>query len=625
MSKSRSAVFALLATAVFLSTSGTTAAGQALDSVQSAIPGAVQVTLSAPQTTTSWDERDPDKKRFDLPLLYLHREREATPAYQRTLILNISGTVRTTELQLEAVSHHENAATGEPHRQMKNVVTPDRACTADDPCPIRWTFHAAAAPSDLYYLRVNDAAGVTLWENLHRPAFGMLDTWDVPVSAPPGSDQAYTVRVTYAALFPFAKGENDHENRLAPDQVTDFIEAQFVPIIKNTWRTQVEDWGFGQPLHPEWDADRVVDVIMTDLPFALFEGTGTYSRFEVENGRSFPERRIWWFSSNFSFQAYESLEDGCKVLFAHEFFHLMQWNVLLYTGDPGNLWLSWIEAQGRFAPAVQYPELELSQEHLTLNDSSYTFAADRFLTQHLDRSYADLEADGGFKYDAAVYWRFVYEQYGSMEYVRAALEEMPRCVSAGAVNGTKCAMDAAFARVDGPFSSFGDSLIAFSRANYALRLETGRCTNPELAECGGRYYDPAGMYTDPRLGAKLDYDGTELSYDDAITTSYGMDFIEVKLERAVHGQPLSIKVQGEGTAARFNVQVWQLGPGYAKPRPVTPAPESAAQNQDGAHVTVIPQVDTIKANRLALIITRLDPDEAADPIGHYRVTLGPAE
>jgi hypothetical protein len=539
------------------------------------------------------------------------------------LIINLVGFAEATALQLEVVSHHEHVATDLPHRKVKNVITPARPCTSERPCPFRWTFDATMTPSDLYYLRVIDQTGKILWENGDRPAFAMLDTWDVPVSAGRGQAKDYTVRITYATLFPFAKGGNDLDNRLTPDQVTDFLETQFAPIIKDTWHTQVQEWGFGDPLHPEWDADGIVDVIVTDLPFALFGGTGTYSRFVIEDEHPYPERRIWWFSSNLSFQAYDVLEDGYRVLFAHEFFHLMQWNVLLHTGKPGDFWLSWIEAQGRFAPAAQHPELELNKEHLIPENSTYTDSANRFLTQHLNTSYATLEAHDGFKYDGALYWRFLYEQYGSMDIVRAALEEMPHYVDAGSVIGMAGALEAAFARTPGPFDSFEESLIAFSRANYALRLETGRCENPDLTECRDRYYDPVKMYAEPRLEAELAYDGTELSFDDAITTSYGMDFIEVKLDRAVYGQPLWLKVQGRGTTARFAVQVWQLGPGYARPRPVTTVPEILGQNQDGTHVHLIPQADTLTGNRLALIVTRLDADEMADPVGGYQVTVSP--
>ena len=94
----------------------------------------VQVTLSATHWTTSWDERDLERSKFDLPLLYLHREREATANADRTLAINIAGLAGGTEIEVEVISHHENAYTAERHTQRERFVLPDRPCTGDDPC-----------------------------------------------------------------------------------------------------------------------------------------------------------------------------------------------------------------------------------------------------------------------------------------------------------------------------------------------------------------------------------------------------------------------------------------------------------------------------------------------------------
>jgi hypothetical protein len=155
------------------------------------------------------------------------------------------------------------------------------------------------------------------------------------------------------------------------------------------------------------------------------------------------------------------------------------------------------------------------------------------------------------------------------------------------------------------------------------------------------------------LEAELSYDGVALRYDGTIPSSFGMDFIEIRLDPALQNRPLAVEVQGNGSVARFNVQVWKLAPGEAAPstlppqrerapgdasppdqvpqsaldhgvggpRALTPQPETIAQNQANAHVYLIPQLDTTAYNRLALIITRLDADEATDPAGSYRITL----
>ena len=185
-------------------------------------------------------------------------------------------------------------------------------------------------------------------------------------------------------------------------------------------------------------------------------------------------------------------------------------------------------------------------------------------------------------------------------------------------------MDSAFARFDGPFSTFEESLIGFARANYALRLENGRCKIESFTECRGYYYDPNDSYVNPPLEAEIGYNGSLLTYDAAIPASFGMDFVEVRLGSTARDQPILISFQGEGAVARFNVQVWKLEGGSITRRAITPHPEIAPQDQNGAQLYVVSDPSTTVYNKLAIIITRLDADETTDPAGNYRITLEPA-
>jgi hypothetical protein len=579
----------------------------------------VEVRLSAPEETISWDSRDPNEQEFELPLLYLHRGREETSAATRTLEIQIAGIAPGTVIKFEAVSEHVDVATGQPHVQTMRVEIGDRYCTVEEPCQVHWTLDPQGMPSDLYHLHLQNSFGDTLWENSYpdHPDFVVLDTWDVGLGD-------FTVRVYYATLFPFARGESDQENRLAPEAVTDFVEKTFIPIIVETWNTQFDAWGFGDAVHPDWDDDNVFEVIVTDGRFALLNGTGTYTQFTDETGNPYPKRRIWWFSSNNSFQAYASLADGYRAVFAHEFFHTMQWNTLLSSGRPNNLWISWSEAQGRFAASAQYPELEISRDRAISGDSAFSSAANRFLAGDLNTSYHALETDRGNKYDAALYWRFLYGQFKDMGVIRASLEEMTLYYDPDDVAAMKKVLDAAFIRFDGPFQSFEESLVAFARANYALRLENGRCVETSFLECAGGYYDPKWVYVDPPLEVALHYYGALEAYRGAIPSSYGMDFVELALGRPAHGKPLRIRFEGESAVSRFSVQVWKLRSGLRAPRAITLKPETVAREPDGGQVYVIPSVDTMAYDRLALIITRLDPDETDDPIGGYTITVNPS-
>jgi hypothetical protein len=295
----------------------------------------VQVALIAPYSTTSWDERDPSRVKFEIPLVYLRRQGQASAAPERTIELRIAGPVAAQHIRVEATSYHADAATGQLHREVWGLGTLQGACTGELPCSLQWTLDAETLPSDFHRLRVIDLAGQTLWENAHadRPDLVALDTWDVPVSA------SHTVRITYATLFPYGRANGDRGSRLPVQMVTDFIEGSFAPLISETWHTQVHDWGFGQPLHPDWDHDGIVDVIVTTAPFALMDGSGTYTILAGANDQPYPERRIWWRSSMEAYDRYDTLENGYRAIFAHEFFHLMQWNVLLNAGMLKELWL----------------------------------------------------------------------------------------------------------------------------------------------------------------------------------------------------------------------------------------------------------------------------------------------
>lgn len=87
-------------------------ADRVLQSAQTMAPSGVQVGLSALQRTTSYDMRDADRSKFDLPLLYLHREREGAAEGDRTLTINLSGLAGGTEIEVEVVSRHEDISTG---------------------------------------------------------------------------------------------------------------------------------------------------------------------------------------------------------------------------------------------------------------------------------------------------------------------------------------------------------------------------------------------------------------------------------------------------------------------------------------------------------------------------------
>jgi len=591
---------------------------QALAALPSPATG-VQVALSAAQATRSWDSRLAEPEPFDLPLVYLHRQQQATEVRARTLTLSVAGLTGGTSVEVEIISQHDDRTTFQPHRCSARFALSNRPCTPRAPCVLQWTLDPATVPSDFYRLAVRDAGGRLLWQNPdpERPDFVALDTWEARI-------ERYTVRVTYAALFPFARGERNLYHRLTTDEVHRFIAQQFVPMVVDTWKTQFGAWGLG-PIQKKWDADRVVEIFLTCLPFALFDGTGTYTVPGYADGRPYPERRLWLLTSDNTLQGYKSLEDGYRVLFAHEFFHLVQWNVLLSTGCPTQKWHNtFIEGQAKFVPSVQYPELELSRDGLASTSSEYASAAGHFIQTRLKTSYAVLEAERDNLYDAALYWRFLYEQFGSMRPIRAALEEMACRPATDIPTSLDQVMDAALRRLHGPLGSFEESLMAFSQANYALRLEDGRCTAADGRACDGRYQDPNGMYPAPDLTAELRYDGTPLAYDGALPASFGTDLLQVQVDPKAQGQAIRIAVHS--ARARLSVQIWRLDRDGA--RASTPHPEALQGDCRAECRYTLSALDAASSDdrggySLALIVVRLDANERADPRGSYRLTVDP--
>jgi len=216
---------------------------------------------------------------------------------------------------------------------------------------------------------------------------------------------------------------------------------------------------------------------------------------------------------------------------------------------------------------------------------------------------------------------------------RSALEELARRPAAETAASLDGIMDAALHRVGGPFETYEDSLAVFARANAALLVEEGRCTAPGQAACGDRYYDPQRMYTVPAWEEMLYYQGSMLHYVGSVPASYGTDLIQVSLDADLEGASLAIDFQSAG--ARFHVEVWKLhmdDAGPSDPRrgltglhAVTPRPEVLTGDCDTEYTYTIPRVDPAQADRLALIVVRLDPDEDREPLGTYQLTVSAAE
>jgi hypothetical protein len=351
--------------------------------------------------------------------------------------------------------------------------------------------------------------------------------------------------------------------------------------------------------------------------------------------------------------AYDTLTDGLMAIFHHELFHNLQRNINLHRGGSGavdegeDAWQFYSEGTAVLASVVGQPRGQFARPRANSHVNTYMSYANSFVlsgggtgSQDLNTSYREI-----FPYRAALYWRFLYEQCGGMsagaedsaagmQVIRHALTtlysgKVVDIRSSDDLVGTlPQVMDRALAGSSCPFQTYRESLVAFARALYGLRLDGGRCAAPGIP-AGCSFYDPHHQYLEPALSA-ITYAGARQEHRGGIAGSFGIDLIEVALDPAADGQSLVLEFYGAPSGdARFDLQLLPLldsGPG-GKPRPI-PAGRAAMEllsksDPDGRQVYIIRAIDTALYNRLGLIITRLDARETLDPLGEYTILLRP--
>jgi hypothetical protein len=444
--------------------------------------------------------------------------------------------------------------------------------------------------------------------------------------------------VYYCDMFPFRQTNFDPTTWLSRGSISHYVNTELVPGMTRAFSLQSDGWGF--PWHDAWTSFRVGEDTER-LSVALSDGRMWFHGFAPSKAHAEISIMVTG-SINVD---YDTLTDGILSTFHHELFHNLQRNINLNSGGDGDVdgqgdaWQFFSEGTAVLASSVRQPAAQFAQ---AFGEPTYVLNTNRFLGN--DSLPGDLNTGYGriFPNHAAVYWRFLYEQCGGMrggiENPAAGMAIIRRVLTVlysgdivdisastnlvGAMHGI---MDQALAGSACPFQTYEESLLAFARAIYALRLEGGRCTAPGTPDgCG--FYDPNNQYLYPPLST-ITYAGIDQQYADEIGGSYGVDFVDVVLDPAAAGQSLTLEFYpAPGADATFNVQIWQLvdsGPG-AKPRripsQVVPAVLTGA-NADGHLSHDIPAIDTTVTNRLGLIVTRVDARESSDPVGAYTIVL----
>jgi len=440
--------------------------------------------------------------------------------------------------------------------------------------------------------------------------------------------------VYYCDMVPFQGGRDS--TRLRRSEVSRFVESELALLMVEAFRAQTDDWGF--TWHGAWTSYRP-EAGEGHLSVALTDGRTWYHGWAPDTGHAGISINV----SREDNSHYESLADAIMGTFHHELFHNLQRSIDQSTGGDGQVdglngaWQWFSEGTAVLAssvgqPAVQFTESSGVRYHM--------LSSNRFFLLNL-KSRQAMAASG-----AVVYWRFLYEHCGGMSegvedpgagmhIIRSALaalysNDIVDISSATHVTrGISQVMDQAIANTSScPFETYEESLNHFARAVYALRLAGGRCSTPGSPEgCG--FYDPEELYTTAQPQAVL-YRGLERRHSSVIYSSHGMDFLDVLLHRLADGQSLVLEVEGAADGrAEFSVQVWRLVGGElgSRPRPVpgqTNGPELVGMvNSGGRLVYTIPSIDVAEFNRLAIIITRVDANEATDPLGEYTIRLTP--
>lgn len=591
-----------------------------------------------------------------LPRLVLRRNGQLTDAGERTLLVELSGLNvpspgLTVTLQMETYHGDPDRGGGSANRivlwrKSRWVAGAAEGTRQATSVQFRHEFGAelspgVATPTDYLRLRVivldpsrpgsrlayvltEDHA--LLLENEWRVA--LPDVLEEAEGAAPDE-----LLVFYCDMFPARRIRPGREPWIPRQELSAFVGQQFVPSAVEAFRLQADVWHF--PWYLAWTSHRSEGDPKL-LTVALTPPATWYHGQAPANGHAGISINI-----DAAGNGYETLLDGMMSTFHHELFHNLQRGLYQNSGlDREGPWNFVTEGMAVLASSVAQPDVQLEGSRRT----AYLSTAGAFLGEEgaadgqLNQSYADIT------YDGAAYWRFLYEQCavggGGAEDPAAGMGVMRRVLAtlyawaaqhpltpAGFVEAFAGIMDQALAGSPCPFERYEESVLAFGRAIFALRIEGLPCRDVGLpAGCG--LYNPRGLYPKPAAEA-IAYSSrrarsgkTPQSHPGAIRSSYGIDIVEVVLDPTDRGRPLTVELRREAArAAEFRLEVWKIREVDRHLVVTTVAPEGATRLPDGSLLYTLRDLDRARYNRLGLIITRVDNQEEHDPEGSYTLLL----
>ncbi len=601
----------------------------------------------------------------EIPHLVLFRNGALTVATERTLVITLDNLAVppagiTAILQLET-QHGDPDQGGGDHKRI-TVWQESREIDynqLDGEAGVRAVFTVefnqsspsslgvVPTPTDYYRIKVIIQDGSTsrpVSSSRIEHAFLLENQWVTTLESNAAHSPKETV-VYYCDMFPF---QRDASSRLPRAAVTGFVQHELVPQMVEAVRLQTDGWGFRWD---EWVSFGSIG-ITGHLPVALSDGETWFHGPIPDRGNSSISINV----NGGNNAEYDTLTDGIMSTFHHELFHNFQRAIAFASGGSGDVdgkdaaWQFFSEGTASFVPTVAQRQVQFrqSRQARAYIAKAIQFVGGRGFAGELNTSYAEL-----IPYHGAMYWRFLYEQCdgmtGSAENPSAGMAVIRRTLqvlysnevvdidsSTDLVGALPGIMDAVLTSPEAaacPFSTYSESLAHFARSIHALRLEGGRCDetgNPSI--CG--FYDPASLYSEP-IVKELSYSGGELHlsqaeqpYPAGIKSSYGMDFIELKLRPEVNGQPLTIEIlPGQQSSAQYNLQIVRMfragQGGIASRKAVQVMPvETLVLGLPGATQSYhIPALDLGTYNQIGVIITRVDAREDLDPVGAYTLVV----
>lgn len=590
----------------------------------------------------------------EIPHLVLNRNGVLTPGYKRTLVVSVSNLAVPSSgmyVQLTIETQHGDPDLGGGEKNTLQIwretnFVPYTALTQEGvSANFNITFDRFTklqnkmilTPTDYYRYRVvvSDPSGNILREISEDYAFLMENQWRVPLpnvleASPNAAPEA--LLIYFYDMIPFQTNLRDPYTQIPRQEVQRYIQTELIPAMVEAFRIQSDLWEL--PWYREWFNYRSEEDPKT-LSVALGEHRVWFHGEAPSLGHAMISIRV-----DGSVGEYERLTDGIMSIFHHELFHNHQRNISLHFGSQGFIagkekaWQVFSEGTAVLASSVGQPNVEFEQ---TKGLRSYLKRANAFIGSEgtygggLNKSYKKIP------YQTAIYWRFLYEKCGGldsgqenpaagMRVIRIALETLYKGEIVDINSSTDVAgslpriMDHALANTPScPFESYEESLAHFARAIYMLRLEDGRCnTLDNSQECG--FYDPHGLYPTPPVESISSLMPPITSATGNIPASYGIDFMQVMPGSPAEGKSLKIVFDSAHTSD-FNIEVWKIR--NLENDDVTSerfpfADDSVSSRTKNGHL-MIGINNMNEFDRLALIITRMDPNEEEDGMGSYEI------